>query len=340
LLLFQSVMQQVVLASGRDATREQHLALLEAAGGFVGNGKSEPWESPGNSGVPLWQGGDGTRERRYLETLELGIRQTIRHAEYLWRAHHRPRFLLGYVSMPDEMDHNWLGHAQQDARYEPLRRWGYQLVDRVAETYIGFASPTDHVVFVSDHGMVPVTHEVRVNQVLRDAGLVAVDAKGQVDAARSQVLFGRNCLLVHSTDWQGGVVPSARRDEVLARAVAALGAVPEVTTVVASPADRERLGFGGPNGFDACLDVAPGHTTSTWMDGGPVVRPKPRPTGEHGFLPTRSDMQGILIAAGPRLPAGGRWPVQRAIDVAPLVSDLLGISPPRDTRGRSPLPRR
>jgi hypothetical protein len=336
LLLFQSVMQEVVLASGREVNREQRIRFLETAGGFVGNGSSEPWDSPGRSGEALWRGGDGTRERRYLETLELGIRQTIRHAEYLWRAHH-PRFLLGYVSMPDEMDHHWLGHARQDARYEPLRRWGYQLVDRVAETYIGLASPTDHVVFVSDHGMAPVTHEVRVNHVLRDAGLAAVGAAGQVDAARSQVLFGRNCLQVHTTDWQGGVVPPARREEVLATAVAALAAVPQVTAVLSSSADRERLGFGGPNGFDACLDLAPGHTASTWVDNGPVVRPRPRPTGEHGFLPTRSDMQGILIAAGPRLPAGGRWPVQRAIDVAPLVSDLLGIAPPRDTRGRSPL---
>jgi hypothetical protein len=119
--------------------------------------------------------------------------------------------------------------------------------------------------------------------------------------------------------------------------MAALAAVPEVTAVLSSPADRERLGFGGPNGFDACLDVAPGYATSTTVDNGPVVRARPRPTGEHGFLPTRSDMHGLLIAAGPRLPTGGRWPVQRAIDVAPLVSDLLGISPPRDARGRSPL---
>jgi hypothetical protein len=48
-------------------------------------------------------------------------------------------------------------------------------------------------------------------------------------------------------------------------------------------------------------------------------------------------MQGILIAAGPRIVKGGRWPVRRAIDVAPLVSDLLGIEPPRDSRGESPL---
>ena len=127
--------------------------------------------------------------------------------------------MLAYVSMPDEMDHAWLGHARQDARYEPLRRWGYQLVDRAVETYAGFASANDHVVFVSDHGMTPVTHEVRMNIALRDAGLVAVDARGRVDAARSKVLFGRNCLLVHTTDWKGGVVPVAEREAVLAQAI-------------------------------------------------------------------------------------------------------------------------
>jgi arylsulfatase A-like enzyme len=36
---------------------------------------------------------------------------------------------------------------------------------------------------------------------------------------------------------------------------------------------------------------------------------------------------------------GGRWPVRKAIDVAPLVAELLGIEPPRDARGQSPLAR-
>ena len=110
-----------------------------------------------------------------------------------------------------------------------------------------------------------------------------------------------------------------------------------ITGAFSSPADRERLGFGGPNGFDACFDARPGYMLGAGLDDGPVVRPRPRPTGEHGFLPTRPDMQGILIAAGPRIPKGGRWPVRKAIDVAPLVSDLLGVDPPRDSRGQSPL---
>ncbi|BCS31051.1 hypothetical protein TBR22_A02510 [Luteitalea sp. TBR-22] len=345
LVLFQSVLQEAVYATGEPVARADAIAFLEAAGGFVGNGKGEPWERPGVSGRPFGMGGDGTRERRYLETLELGMRQTIRHAAFLWQRH-RPRLLVGYVSMPDELDHAWLGQARQDARYDQWRRWGYQLVDRAVETYVGLLEAGDHIVFVSDHGMAAVTHELRVNQLLRDAGLVALDASGRVDAARSQVLFGRNCFLVHTDEWKGGVVPATRKRAVIEKTIAVLtsarppqGAAPIVSGVYATDAERARLGFGGPNGHDACIDVRPGYMVSTSTDGGPIVRTRARPTGEHGFLPTRPDMLGILIAAGPRLPHGGTWPRQRAIDVAPLVSDLLDISPPRDARGRSPLQR-
>jgi hypothetical protein len=345
LVLFQSVAQEFVLARGTQASRAETIALLEDVGGFVGNGEDEPWERPGVGGPPLWLGGDGTRERRYLETAELGIRQTIRHAQHLWRAH-EPRAYVGYVSIPDEIDHTWLGQARQDARYDAFRRWGYQLVDRAVETYVAFAGPGDHLVFVSDHGMAPITHEVRVNHALRDAGLVAVGPTGAVDPSRSQVWFSRNCLVVLTGAWEGGTVPEGRRTAVLARAQAALrsirapqGREPVVSGFYATRADRDRFGFGGPNGFDACVDVRPGYEPTWAIDDGPAVRPRARATGAHGFLPTRPDMQGILIAAGPRMTPGGRWPVARAIDVAPLVSDLLGIAPPRAARGRSPLAR-
>jgi predicted AlkP superfamily phosphohydrolase/phosphomutase len=343
MVLFQSALQESVLYEGHRATREETIAFLEVAGGFVGNGRSEPWEAAGVSGMPLALGGDGTRERRFLETLELGIRQTITQARVLW-GRHRPTLMISYVSMPDELDHAWLGQARQDSRFAPLRRWGYQLVDRAVETYAGLVSADDHIVFVSDHGMTPVTHEVRVNLALRDAGLVTAGGGTAVDGARSKVLVGRNCLSVHTSDWQAGVVAPSERDAVLDKAIATLQAIqlpgdagPVVTSVFRSDADRERLGFGGPNGFDACFDLKPGYMLNTSLGDGPVVRARTRPSGEHGFLPTRPDMQGILIAAGPRVPRGQSWPLTRAIDVAPLVSDLLGIEPPRDARGASPL---
>ena len=340
--LFQSRAQEVVLARGEPGSRSDTIAFLERAGGFIGNGDHEPWDRAGVGGKPFWLGGDGTLERRFLETLELGIRQTIRHARYLWQTE-QPRVFVGYVSIPDEIDHTWLGQARQDARYDAFRRWGYQLVDRAVGTYVAFIEPGDHIVFASDHGMAPVTSSVRVNNALRDAGLVAARADGSLDAERSLVWFSRNCLVVRTADWEGGTVARSDRAAVLRRAEAAVRAIrppqghePVVSGFYARDTDRQRFGFGGPNGFDACMDFRQGYEATTALDEGPMVRIKPRPTGEHGFIPSRQDMHGILIAAGPRLPKGGAWPTQRAIDVAPLVSDLLGIDPPRDARGRTP----
>ncbi|MCC6162142.1 MAG: alkaline phosphatase family protein [Acidobacteria bacterium] len=340
--LFQSRAQELVLARGEQASRSDTIAFLERAGGFIGNGAHEAWDRQGLGGRPFWLGGDGTRERRFLETLELGIRQTIRHATYLWETE-SPRVFVGYVSMPDEIDHAWLGQARQDARYDAFRRWGYQLVDRAVDAYVSFIEPGDHIVFASDHGMTPITHSVRVNNALRESGLVAVRADGTADPDRSQVWFARNCLVVRTPDWAGGTVPRSKRAAVLRRAEAAVRAIrppqghePVVSGFYVSDADRGRFGFGGPNGHDACVDFRPGYEATTAMGEGPVVRIKPRPTGEHGFFPTRRDMHGILIAAGPRIASGGTWPLQRAIDVAPLVSDLLGIAPPRDARGTVP----
>ena len=89
----EGVVHEFVLYTGREATRADAIAFLEDTGGFIGNGDDEPWEAQGIGGASIAQGGDGTRERRYLETLELGIRQTIRQAQYLWRRH-TPRLMI------------------------------------------------------------------------------------------------------------------------------------------------------------------------------------------------------------------------------------------------------
>jgi len=61
------------------------------------------------------------------------------------------------------------------------------------------------------------------------------------------------------------------------------------------------------------------------------------PSGTHGFDPLRRDMLAICVGRGPRLPRGGQWGRLRSVQIAPLVMDLLGVGPPRDARGVSPL---
>ncbi len=81
---------------------------LEASGGFVGNAAASAYER-GQFGAPLWAGGDGTAERRYLETVALVVRQMSRVNDFAidrtgWE------LLLTYLPFPDEAVHLWYGY--------------------------------------------------------------------------------------------------------------------------------------------------------------------------------------------------------------------------------------
>jgi hypothetical protein len=343
-VLYQTAIHELALHDGARDTRDDIRRLLHEAGGFLGNAAGFLWERPQSPlGVSLAEGGDGTSERRYLETVEVAVRQAMAHSAWLWRTYD-PRLFVVYTSLPDEMDHRLLALAARDSRYVPFRRWGYQLVDMTVGALADLVTSNDHLVFVSDHGLAPVTHDVRMAVALREAGLLELNQAGRIDAARTQVVPMRNCLLVNGTDWKDGSVAPEHRAEVLRRAIAAVRGItdaatgrPVVTEVVSTPQEREALGFGGATGADACVGLAEGYAVDEASLQGAVVARRRLPKGDHNFLATRVEMQGMLVGNGPRLPRGRVWTGMRAIDVAPLVSDLLGIDPPAHARGTSPL---
>src|SRR4029078_3785600 len=87
-------------------------AAFEASGGFVGNAAPSTLER-GPRGKPLWDGGDGTAERRYLETVALVVRQMSRVNDFAidrtgWE------LLLTYLPFPDEAVHLWYGYLDPD----------------------------------------------------------------------------------------------------------------------------------------------------------------------------------------------------------------------------------
>ncbi len=343
-VLYQAAIHELALHDGGRDTRADVRRLLEEAGGFLGNAGGYLWERPDSPlGAPLAEGGDGTAERRFLETIEVAVRQVHAHTRWLWR-HYDPRLFVAYTSLPDELEHRLLALAETDPRYLPFRRWGYSLVDATVGVFAELASaPRDHLVFVSDHGLAAIIHEMRPGVVLQQAGLLVLDQAGRVDVSRTRVVPIRNCLIVNGTDWKDGIVAPARREAVLTSALDALRAVrdrggaPVITEVVRDEADRRALGFGGPTGADACYGLADGYAVDESALRGDLVAKRRFPKGDHNFLATRREMQGILVATGPAVPAAGAWPAIRAIDVAPLVADLLGIAPPAHATGTSPL---
>jgi len=325
-LLFRSAVRELAITDAALRSR-----ILREAGGVFGNGHAE-WN----------RARDSLTHRRALEVLELGMRQQSRVQQWLWREW-KPGFLFGYFSAADEADHQWLAAPP----LENTRQWVYAALDAALEPLIATLEPTDHIVFVSDHGMGVTEKLVRVAPVLERAGLMARTPGRELDTERSKMSLLYNCAVVNTRDWKGGIVPLGERDTVIATAARLLRELKDPETglavmaqVLTSEKDKAKFGFGGHAGADFCFDPAPGYYVENSF-AAPVVEKLAVPRGNHGGSPLRRDMRSTFIAAGPRIAKGRPWPEMRAIDVAPLIARLLGISPPLDSRGSNaalPLP--
>jgi len=320
-------------------------AAFDATGGFVGNGAGPLYER-GGLGPPLWDGGDGTAERRYLETVALVVRQLARLDDFAldrtgWE------LLLTYLPYPDEALHVWYGYLdpalpRHDRALAARLRPFLDEVLRLADTEIGHLvrRAGDAVVAVAgDHGFVGVDGSFKPNLVLRQAGLLALDAGGHVDLARTRAYYAPGqFVLINRVARAGGIVRPEEEDAVRRDVAQALrgarggGSTPPVVLDVLDP--RTAHGdptFGGPAGGDLYLSMAPGYSVSAALDGAPVETTRPR--GDHFLDPERPAMHAGFALAGSGVAEGAALGEVRQVDVAPTLCLLLGIEPPAQAVG-------
>jgi predicted AlkP superfamily phosphohydrolase/phosphomutase len=344
-LLYQS--ETGVIRSNRPAVEQ---AALKATGGFTGNGASRFYEK-GSLGPPLWRGGDGTAERRYLETVRLVARQFHRLLEF---STERTRWdlLVAYLPYPDEALHTWLGYLDPAlpahdpalaARIRPYLDEALQVVDEYVGHVLEHAAEGTFVAVAADHGMVGVDRAVQLNVGLQKAGLLTVAADGSLDLFRTKAIYfpgNSGYFLINRSSRQQGIVRPGEEEEVVARIEAMLKGLkdPEtgrevVTDIVdarAAAADRG-LG-GGPQGGDIYFNLAHGYTPSASLKGELIAKRPPR--GEHLLDPQRREMHAAFAITGTGVAAGVDLGLIRQIDIAPTVCALLGIDPPAQAEGR------
>lgn len=333
-------------ASNKPDQAERYFGAAE----FVPGAAIRTWGA-GTFGRTMFKGGDGLAEDRYLDTVAFAMasyRQRMRVA----LASRDWDLLVNYIPMPDEALHAWYGAVDDKSpTYDPLLApvvWQrLEVVCHLVDLYLGdvlAGAGRDTVVAVaSDHGMGGLKWKFHLNVALREAGLLALKPDGQVDLARTRVLYAPNdggYLLVNRVGRKGGIVPESQVDAVLAQARATLAAVkahdgtPVVTQFYQPDAETMTLGMGGERGGDLYLDLQPGYYFDSELKGSELFKALDPGSAGHVFDPRRPDMHAIQAYWGPGVKRGLALGPVRNIDLAPTVSHLLGLPAPAQSTGR------
>ena len=300
---------------------------------------------PAQLGPTLPEGGDGTAERRYLETARLAARQFERLLEF--GATRTPwQVLVGYLPFPDEFLHLWWGFLDPAlpghdpglaGRLRPFLDEGL----RIADGYVGALrrhADADTVLAIgADHGMAAVRTRVRMNAALRDAALLALDASGRIDLARTKVhyLAASGYFQLNRAGRPGGLVPPSAEASVRAATAAMLRGLRDPRTGKALVTEVLAPGSGaGPGrtpGRRRVLPARPPRLPRRRPGRGGGLRRRRR-GGSTCWIRRSPTMHASFVVAGPGV-AAGELGVIRQVDIAPTLSALLGIGPPAQSSG-------
>jgi hypothetical protein len=312
-------------------------------------GASHRLYAEGRLGATLWNGGDGTAERRYVDTIRLAVRQQSRMAAF---ALERTRWGLVVLRLPfpaeplrlwaGRLDPSRPGHdAALAARLRPFLDDVLLLTDSwVGE--IARRVPADAaLVVIGDRGLEGADRVLRPNVALADAGLLRVSDSGAIDLAHTKVVYAPTnggFLVLNRDSRPGGIQPRRGESLVQASAIRAMKALadqsagdPPIAALFTPDERAAPPGVGGPSGGFLYLRPAPGVALSSEARG-PLV--ETIETRGESFDPARSSAAGMIILAGSGVTGGRRLPDVAAVDVAPTLSRLLGLLPPPQAQGR------
>ncbi len=234
---------------------------------------------------------------------------------------HRPNLLMLHLMETDHVQHA-KGPQTPDAY------WACSYEDDRVSTVLEAAKEMfpGRVTFivVSDHGFNPYTREIRPNVKLRQDGLVKME--GSKVVARQATALG-----------QGGstfiyVLDKEHRAEIVSKLAAEFRAV-EGVEVAIEPKDFAKYGMVTPDKDprmgDLVLSAKEGFSFSDSAAGDAVVTP-PSETlkGTHGYNPEQKKMRATFVAWGAGIRRGVKLTDMEAVDLAPTIARLLGLTMP------------
>lgn len=174
---------------------------------------------------------------------------------------------------------------------------------------------------VSSHGYAKVEQEFRPNVILARKGFLTLDASGNITS------------WIAATHASGGAAAVYLQDQHNEETVKVLEEIfTEIHKKEGSPIwrviskkDAAKLGADPRAAF--FLEAAPGFVISEQASGKKVTDKLVSSAGRvaSGYLPSRSEMRGILIAAGKGIKPKTQIEYARLVDIAPTIARLLGL---------------
>jgi predicted AlkP superfamily pyrophosphatase or phosphodiesterase len=226
-------------------------------------------------------------------------------------AHRHPELTLVHIFQLDHEQHEhapWSAEAK--ARLEAIDG---ELAGLLADLQRSPDWPRTKLVVVSDHGFAPIEHELAINALFVQRGLIRVDAKGAPVSADVGVVTNGGTAFVYVLD------PSKR--------AAVDAAVGELGDLVTRRIDHDALvALGGDPQATFALVAAPGYGFAGRRTG-VLVGDLPSPHGTHGWPPDDPAMAASFIAFGPGVPHVDLGTIDM-LDIAPTLARWLAIPLP------------
>jgi len=248
-----------------------------------------------------------------------------RYAEAIIRRKHA-RFLTVHLAALDHLEHEFGPFsAQANATLEEIDGMVGAL-DRAMHDETQNAA----VCVVSDHGFAAIDHQINLGVAFIQAGFITTDKDG-IPTVRDWT----------AAPWNSGgaamVVMKDPGDQKVRNAVAKL-----LHDLAADPAngidrilDRSDLAaLGGANNAEFAVDMKPGFSLGTALDG-PMVRAI-KPGGTHGYAPTHAEMLASFLISGPGIRQNADLGEIDMRSIAPTLAQYLGVSlPTADLAGQN-----
>lgn len=257
---------------------------------------------------------------------------------------------FSYSPYPDEWHHAFYGYMDENSplynETDAALAWSYAEamytnldthLGNVMEALDGTGRPWNIVLF-TDHGFNSSWRIVYPNRILKEAGLLVLDAEGNIDPTQTRAYYGgenAGGIHINTARWKDGIVTEEQYEEVVQQVTDALTAATDpdtaeqMITTVYRAGEYEAEGLGGRHGADLYIGLTYGYYWNAGFSDGPVGEAAPAfTTGIHGVRPTGNDaMLGFGILGGANFVDGVVAAEARSIDFTPTAALAVGIEP-------------